>query len=30
VIEITSANTKYDDPDKEDRKKKRTELYETM
>ena len=29
VIEITSANTKYDDPDKEDRKKKRTELYET-
>jgi hypothetical protein len=29
VMEITSANTKYDDPDKEDRKKKRVELYET-
>ncbi len=29
VIEITSANTKYEDPDKEDRKKKRTELFET-
>jgi hypothetical protein len=28
VIEITSANTKYEDPDKEDRKKKRTELFE--
>ena len=29
VMEITSTNTKYDDPDKEDRKKKRTELFET-
>jgi len=29
VIEITSANTKYDDPDKDDRKKKRAELFET-
>src|SRR5215204_824879 len=29
VIEITSANTKYDDPDRDDRKKKRTELFET-
>ena len=29
VLEITSANTKYDDPDKEERKKKRTELFET-
>ena len=29
VIEITSANTKYDDPDREERKKKRTELFET-
>jgi len=29
VIAITSANTRYYDPDKEDRKKKRTELFET-
>jgi len=29
VMEITSNTTKYEDPDKEDRKKKRTELFET-
>jgi hypothetical protein len=29
VMEITSNTTKYEDPDKEDRKKKRVELFET-
>ena len=29
VMEITSNTTKYEDPDKDDRKKKRTELFET-
>ena len=29
IMEITSANTKYDDPDKGDRIKKRLELFET-